>query len=58
MEVDRVYPIDKDHVILALESECRVYYVERGKQDVWEFTKDDPIKELDKAETIIAIKKG
>ncbi len=56
--MDRVYMMDKDHVIMALEEDCRVYYVERGMQDVWEFTKEDPIKDLDKAEMIFAIKKG
>lgn len=56
--MDKVYPLDKDHVIMALESGCRVYYVEIGKQDVWEFTKEDPIKDLDKAEVILGVKKG
>ena len=56
--MEKVYPLDKDHVIMALEADCRVYYVERGKQDIWEFTKEDPIKDLDKAEVILAVKKG
>ena len=41
MDQDRVYPIDKEHTIMALEAGCRVYYVERGSQDVYEFTRDD-----------------
>ena len=55
--MDKVYIIDKEAVISALESDCRVYYVERGKQDVWEFTINDPIKELENAEVVFAVKK-
>ena len=58
MDQNRVYPIDKEHTIMALEAGCRVYYVEQGSQDVYEFTRDDPLKELDLAEIIIAVKKG
>jgi len=56
-ELERTYIIDKDSVISALESGCRVYYVERGSQNVYEFTLDDPVKELAKAETLFAVKK-
>lgn len=55
--MERVFLIDKDGVIGALDSGCRVYYIERGKQDVWEFTSEDAVKELEKAEMIFAVKK-
>lgn len=56
--MERTFIIDKDGVIGALGSGCRVYYIERGKQDVWEFTSEDPVKELEKAELIFAVKRG
>lgn len=56
--MDRVYFIPKTQVIEALEAGCRVYYTEKGKTDVFEFTECDSLSELKNTDYILAVKKG
>lgn len=55
--MDRCCFIQKGDVIAALEAGCRVYYTETGSTEVYEFTADDSIKDLKRAEQFIAVKK-
>lgn len=56
--MERVYLIQKTDVVYCLETGCRVYYTERGKMDIWEFTEADSLECLKNADCFIAVKKG
>ena len=56
--MERVYFIPKTDVVYCLETGCRVYYTEKGKTDVFEFTESDSLLELKNADYILAVKKG
>ena len=56
--MERVYPIQKADVVYCLETGCRVYYIEKGSTEIYEFTEQESLSELKNAEYFIAVKNG
>ena len=55
--MSRIYFLDsaQEAVAALLDKRCRVYYIDKGKSEVYEYTSKDPLTDLSDAEKFIVV---